>query len=327
MTFDAAEHLPQDVSDLLAESDPTARADRWAALRKAHPADLSRAARSALLQCWDNEPAKPTGGAVCGISIDGPLPTLVWLIPDHQTASECLADIYEANPDAAAALVRTVLELTQPAAAFFYTGARVSGYPMAALKTNSERRKVALGADIQRAADDLNIALPLHLRIRWVEKMNVPRERFGQPPVSPTQAEMKTTAQEALNTSALQNVATPQTNKAPWEALPHQAGISKPPTEEPEEFYASLMDGVPDLDFFEMAELTETDEAHYKLWGETNWKDLLSECDGVYVDQKEVQDEVPCYSYSDITYKITIVDRAAFSRSLREAILRIVSED
>lgn len=325
MAFDAAEALPQDVSDLLTESDPTARADRWAALRKAHPADLPRAARSALLQCWDNEPAKPTGGAVCGIGIGGPLPTLVWLIPDHQSAIECLADLNAANPDTAATLVRTVLELTQSAAAFFYTGARVSGYPTAALKTNSERRKVALGADIQHAADELHIAVPAHLRIRWVEKMNLPRERFGQPPVSPIRPEMKTTAQKALNTPALQNAATPQANRAPLEAPRHQAEISKPPAEEPETFYASLMDGVPDLDFFEMAGLTETDEARYRLWGKTNWKDLLSECRGVYVDEGEELDEEP--RYSDITYKITIVDRAAFSRSLREAVLSIVSED
>lgn len=325
MAFDASEPLLHDVSDLLTESDPAARADRWTALRKAHPADLSRAARSALLQCWLNEPAKPHGGAVCGIGIDGPLPTLVWLIPDHPTAIECLADLHAASPDTAATLVRTVLELTQPAAAFFYTGARVSGYPMAALKTNSERRKVALGADIQRAADDLHIAVPVHLRIRWVDKMNLPRERFGPPPVSPTQPEMKTAAQEASSTSALKGTPTSQTRKAPLEAPTDHAGISKPPAEEPEVFYASLMHGVPDLDFFEMAELTETDEARYKLWGETNWKDLLSECNGVDVDEKEELDEVPCYS--DITYKITIVDRAAFSRSLREAILSVVSDD
>lgn len=325
MAFDAAEALPQDVSDLLTESDPTARADRWAALRKAHPADLPRAARSALLQCWDNEPAKPTGGAVCGIGIDGPLPTLVWLIPDHQSAIECLADLNAANPDTAATLVRTVLELTQSAAAFFYTGARVSGYPTAALKTNSERRKVALGADIQHAADELHIAVPAHLRIRWVEKMNLPCERFGQPAGSPSQTEMKIAAQGASSPSALQSKTTSQTSKAPLEAPPDHAGISKPPAEEPGVFYASLMDGVPDLDFFEMAGLIKTDEARYRLWGETNWKDLLSECDGVYVDEEEELDEVPCYS--DITYKITIVDRAAFSRSLREAILSIVSED
>lgn len=325
MAFDAAEALPQDVSDLLTESDPTARADRWAALRKAHPADFSRAARSALLQCWDNEPAKPTGGAVCGIGIDGPLPTLVWLIPDHQSAIECLADLNAANPDTAATLVRTVLELAQSAAAFFYTGARVSGYPMAALKTNSERRKVALGADIQRAADDLHIAIPVPLRIRWVEKMNLPRERFGQPTGSPIRPEMKIAVQEASSTSALQSTPTSQTRKAPLDAPPDHAGISKPPAEEPEVFYASLMDGVPDLDFFEMAELTETDEARYKLWGKTNWKDLLTECDGVDVDEGEELDEMPCYS--DITYKITIFDRAAFSKSLREAILSIVSED
>lgn len=325
MTFDAAEHLPQDVSDLLAESDPAARAHRWAALRKAHPAELSRAARSTLLQCWINESAKPNGGAVCGIGIDGPLPTLVWLIPDHQTALECLADLHAAIPNVAAAVVRTALELTQPAAAFFYTGARVSGYPMAALKTNSERRKVALGADIQRAADDLHIAVPGHLRILWVEKMNLPCERFGQPAGSPSQTEMKIAAQEASSTSALKGTPTSQTRKAPLEAPTDHAGISKPPAEEPEVFYASLMHGVPDLDFFEMAELTETGEARYKLWGETNWKDLLSECDGVYVDEEEELDEVPCHS--DLTYKITIVDRAAFSRSLREAILSIVSGD
>lgn len=295
------------------------------ALRKAHPTDLSRAARLALLHCWLNESAKPEGGAVCGIGIDGPLPTLVWLIPDHQTAIECLSDLQVSSPDVAATLVRTVLELTQPAAAFFYTGARVSGYPMAALKTNSERRKVTLGADIQRAADDLHIAVPVHLRISWVEKMNLPCERFGQPPVRPGQPEVKTAMKETSNTSTLQNGPTPQTSKVPLEAPPHHTGISDSPAEEPAVFHASLMDGVPGLDFFEIADLTETDEVRYKLWGETTWKDLLSECEGVYVDEEEELGEVPCYS--NISYTITIVDHAAFSKSLREAILSIISED
>lgn len=325
MTFDAAESLPQGVSDLLTESDPAARAHRWMALRKAHPTDLSRAARSALLHYWVNESAKPEGGAVCGIGIDGPLPTLVWLIPDHQTALECLSDLHVSSPDVAATLVRTVLELTQAAAAFFYTGARVSSYPMAALKTNSERRKVALGADIQRAADDLHIAVPVHLRIRRVEKMNLPCERFGQPPVRPAQPEVRTAMKEASNTSTLRNGPTPQTSKVSLEAPLHHAGISESPAEEPEVFYASQTAGVPGLDFFEMAELTETDEVRYRLWGETNWKDLLSECGGVYVDEEQELDEVPCYS--DISYKITIIDRVAFSSSLRKAILNIVSED
>lgn len=314
--------LPNEIVELLNETDPAARAGRWSALRKSHPRDLERPIRKALLSAWLDDSAgiagEITGRAMRGDDLP---PTLFWLIPEYPTALECLSDLRAESLEAATRLVRIVLQLTQPAAAFFYAGARSSGYPMAVLKKVKEQRKVAFGINMQRAADELNIYVPSHLRIRWVKEMKLPRERFGleapatEQPRQDHNVETSTEQQRAVSSRCT-------LPEGPSHEAPNlRQGTTRRP-EKPLQFFASLMDGPSTEEVLEMANLPYPDEIADKLWAHTNWKDLLSACPSADITEEMEQDGAPCQS--DILYKITIIYPASFPSELRDAIFQAV---
>lgn len=76
-------------------------------------------------------------------------------------------------------------------------------------------------------------------------------------------------------------------------------------------FYASLMNGLTDIDVFEAANIPRLDELAERLWARTNWLDLLRACDGIDADDADQLDDGP--GYSDILYKVTIFDGMTFS--------------
>lgn len=322
--FDASQ-LPDDVLALLHESDQTARAKRWAKLRETFPKDLPLHVRMALLTAWLDESTYDEGEVIVSLLQRGePPPTLVWLIRDYQTALESLASLRAVAPDKACTLVRVALRLVQPAAAFFYTGARTSGYPMSVFKKITEQRKVAFGVDMQRAADELHIYVPIHLRIQRVEAMKLPWERFGlQPPAKASSigAESDTKSVEDATSGSVPET-TPSASPAP-SPLPAAKKIKRRRAETVV-FYASLMEGPSRAKLFEMAKLSHVDEVPETLWERTNWMDLLSACPHADVSEDTVLDEVPCYS--DVLYKITILDREKFAEELRAAIMDVVSD-
>lgn len=315
---DAPQALPHEVVELLNETDPAARAARWSTLCKTHATALEGRLRTALVKAWIDESTDADGELIGRLlCCDGPPPALLWLIPDYPTALECLSDLRAETPEQAATLVRTVLRLTQPAAAFFYTGARVSGYPMAVLKKIAEQRKVAFGVDVQRAADDLNIYVPVHLRIQRVEEMKLPWERFGLQPPAPESPYGEKSSQQSQSTPA-----NTSHSAVPLSAATRSGTKPPPPTDKPLEFCASLMEAPSTEEMLEMANLADMSELTEMLWEKTNWKALLAECPSADVQVDTVLDEVP--GYSDIYYKITILDRASFAAELRAAILNAV---
>lgn len=323
--FDTSQ-LSNDVLELLNESDQAARAKRWTKLREIYAEDLPLHVRMALLKAWLDESTEADGELIVGLlQSDVPPPILAWLIRDYQTALACLSDLRAESPDKACTLVRVALRLVQPAAAFFYAGARASGYPMAGLKKVAERRKVAFGVDLQRAADDLHIYVPVHLRIQRVEEMNLPCERFGlQPPTKSSSIGTEARIGSLADVSSSSGPETTSSALRSHSSLPATTKKSRRRRTKTVVFYASLMEGLSTSEIFEMAKLPCTDEVCEKLWERTNWKDLLTACLSADVREDQVIDEVPCYS--DILYKITIFDREEFSEELRAAIMNAVSD-
>lgn len=314
--------FPNEIVELLNETDPAARAARWSALRKSHPRDLERPFRKALLSAWLDESPGAAGEITSRARHGDDLPpTLLWLVLEYPTALECLSDLRAESLEAATRLVRIVLQLTQPAAAFFYEGARSSGYPMAVLKKIKEQRKVAFGIDMQRAADELNIYVPSNLRIRWVKEMKLPWERFGLEAPATEQLQQDQNVEAATEQKrAASNRYTLPGGPSHDEPKSREGTTRRP--EKPLQFFASLMDGPSTEEVFEMANLPHTDEIAEKLWAHTNWKDLLSACPSADITEEMEQDETPCQS--DIIYKITIIDPASFPSELKDAIFEAV---
>lgn len=86
-------------------------------------------------------------------------------------------------------------------------------------------------------------------------------------------------------------------------------------------FTASSMDG-PDVDFFAIAGLPDTDELNDGFWGKSNWEELIECCPSASLSEEYEVDDCPGYSDSYSTFEVS--DPAEFARELRSGILSTV---